>query len=70
MNDARKRSPHDFVFKQELGHGSYSTVYKAVDRTNANRVYAIKVCSKQHIIKEKGQVRYDRKEYAELAYKG
>lgn len=57
MNDARKRSPHDFVFKQELGHGSYSTVYKAVDRTNANRVYAIKVCSKQHIIKEK-KVKY------------
>lgn len=53
----RKRSPHDFVFKQELGHGSYSTVYKAIDKTDAGRVYAIKVCSKQHIIKE-GKVKY------------
>lgn len=57
MTDVRRRSPHDFVFKQELGHGSYSTVYKAVDRTNVNRVYAIKVCSKQHIIKE-NRVKY------------
>lgn len=53
----RKRSPQDFVFKQELGHGSYSTVFKAIDRTDAGRVYAIKVCSKQHIIKE-GKVKY------------
>lgn len=54
---SRKRSPHDFIFKQELGHGSYSTVYKAIDKTNAGRVYAIKVCSKAHIIKE-GKVKY------------
>lgn len=57
MSDVRKRSPHDFVFKQELGHGSYSTVFKAIDKTNSNRVYAIKVCSKQHIIQEK-RVKY------------
>lgn len=54
---SRKRSPHDFIFKQELGHGSYSTVYKAIDKTNVGRVYAIKVCSKAHIIKE-GKVKY------------
>ncbi|QLL30799.1 hypothetical protein HG536_0A06140 [Torulaspora globosa] len=52
-----KRSPQDFVFKQELGRGSYSTVFKAIDRSDAGRVYAIKVCSKQHIIKE-GKVKY------------
>lgn len=52
-----KRSPQDFVFKQELGRGSYSTVFKAIDRTDSGRVYAIKVCSKQHIIKE-GKVKY------------
>ncbi|QLQ78362.1 hypothetical protein HG537_0A06090 [Torulaspora globosa] len=52
-----KRSPQDFVFKQELGRGSYSTVFKAIDRSDSGRVYAIKVCSKQHIIRE-GKVKY------------
>ncbi|CCD26276.1 protein kinase PKH3 NDAI_0H01020 [Naumovozyma dairenensis CBS 421] len=54
---SRKRSPHDFIFKEELGHGSYSTVYKAVDKRNIKKVYAIKVCSKAHIIKE-SKVKY------------
>ena len=53
----RKRTAADFVFKEELGHGSYSTVYKAVDRRDPKRVYAIKVCSKAHIIRE-GKVKY------------
>ncbi|QLG72848.1 hypothetical protein HG535_0D05570 [Zygotorulaspora mrakii] len=56
-NLTRKRSPHDFVFKQELGHGSYSTVYKVFDKHSVNHVYAIKVCSKAHIIKE-NKVKY------------
>lgn len=52
-----KRSPHDFVFKQELGNGSYSRVYKAVDKGEPQRVYAVKVCSKRHIINE-NKVKY------------
>ncbi|KAG0666417.1 hypothetical protein C6P45_000233 [Maudiozyma exigua] len=53
----RKRSANDFVFKEELGHGSYSTVYKAIDRHDPNKIYAIKVCSKDHIIRE-AKVKY------------
>ncbi|GAV52998.1 hypothetical protein ZYGR_0AI02800 [Zygosaccharomyces rouxii] len=52
MSSRIKRSPHDFVFKEELGNGSYSRVYKAVDRSEPQRVYAVKVCSKRHIIQE------------------
>lgn len=54
---SRKRSPHDFIFKEELGHGSYSTVFKALDKKSPNKIYAIKVCSKKHIIKE-AKVKY------------
>ncbi|EJS42169.1 pkh3p [Saccharomyces arboricola H-6] len=54
---SRKRSPHDFIFKEELGHGSYSTVFKALDKKSPNKTYAIKVCSKKHIINE-AKVKY------------
>lgn len=54
---SRKRTASDFIFKEELGHGSYSTVYKAIDRRSPKRVYAIKVCSKAHIIRE-SKVKY------------
>lgn len=54
---SRKRSPHDFIFKEELGHSSYSTVFKALDKKSPNKTYAIKVCSKKHIIKE-AKVKY------------
>ncbi|CAI4059377.1 hypothetical protein SKDZ_04G6590 [Saccharomyces kudriavzevii ZP591] len=54
---SRKRSPHDFIFKEELGHGSYSTVFKALDKKCPNKIYAIKVCSKKHIIQE-AKVKY------------
>lgn len=59
---SRKRSPHDFIFKEQLGHGSYSTVYKALDKARNNsglpqHFYAIKVCSKKHIIRE-NKVKY------------
>lgn len=53
---SRKRSPHDFFFKEELGHGSYSTVFKAIDKVT-NQLYAIKICSKKHIINE-NKVKY------------
>ncbi|CDO94256.1 unnamed protein product [Kluyveromyces dobzhanskii CBS 2104] len=52
----RKRTPQDFSFKERLGHGSYSTVYKAVDRSTG-QLFAIKVCSKKHIISE-NKVKY------------
>lgn len=60
LNDpmtSRKCSARDFIFKEELGHGSYSTVYKAYDKRNIKRIFAIKVCSKAHIIKEE-KVKY------------
>lgn len=60
LNDpmtSRKCSARDFIFKEELGHGSYSTVYKAYDKRNIKRIFAVKVCSKAHIIKE-GKVKY------------
>lgn len=53
---SRKRTPQDFSFKERLGHGSYSTVYKAVDRSTG-QLFAIKVCSKKHIISE-NKVKY------------
>lgn len=54
---SRKRCPNDFIFKEELGHGSYSTVYKAYDKRNDKKIYAIKICSKAHIIRE-AKVKY------------
>ncbi|SCV05625.1 LANO_0H11606g1_1 [Lachancea nothofagi CBS 11611] len=52
-----KRTPGDYVFLEQLGQGSYSTVFRAVERTNGGRNYAIKVCGKKHIIREK-KVKY------------
>lgn len=48
----RKRSVQDFQFGSRIGEGSYSTVYKAVD-IQSKKIYAIKVLSKKHIVKEK-----------------
>lgn len=53
---SRKRTPSDFIFEGELGHGSYSTVVKAIDK-RTKKVYAIKICSKAHIIRER-KVKY------------
>lgn len=53
---SRKRSAQDFIFKEELGHGSYSRVYKAIEKSSG-QLFAIKVCSKKHIISEK-KVKY------------
>ncbi|XP_033211588.1 3-phosphoinositide-dependent protein kinase 1 isoform X2 [Belonocnema kinseyi] len=47
-----KRSATDFIFGKVIGEGSFSTVYIAKD-IHTNREYAIKVCEKRHIIKEK-----------------
>ncbi|XP_055689790.1 3-phosphoinositide-dependent protein kinase 1 isoform X1 [Lutzomyia longipalpis] len=47
-----KRSATDFRFGKTIGEGSFSTVYLAKD-IHTRREYAIKVCDKQHIIREK-----------------
>ncbi|SCU88631.1 LAFA_0E13740g1_1 [Lachancea sp. 'fantastica'] len=52
-----KRTPEDYVFLETLGQGSYSTVFRALERNNSTKNYAVKVCSKRHIIQEK-KVKY------------
>ncbi|KAI1708489.1 protein kinase domain-containing protein [Ditylenchus destructor] len=46
----RKRS--DFLFLEELGEGSFSTVHLATEKSSS-RKFAVKVCYKQQIIREK-----------------
>lgn len=47
-----KRNPKDFIFGKVIGEGSFSTVYLAKD-IHTSKEYAIKVCEKRHILKEK-----------------
>lgn len=58
-NNMKTMSPQDFVFLNKIGSGSYSEVYKAkyktaIDDYNNKRqhFFAIKICSKEHIIRE------------------
>lgn len=58
-NNIKTMSPQDFLFMNKIGSGSYSEVYKAkyktaIDDYNNNRqhFFAIKICSKDHIIRE------------------
>lgn len=52
----KKKTVEDFSIGDEIGQGSYSTVYLANEKSNG-KVYAIKVLDKKHIIKEK-KVKY------------
>ncbi|KAF4518314.1 hypothetical protein B566_EDAN009102 [Ephemera danica] len=47
-----KRTPKDFIFGKVIGEGSFSMVYLAKD-IHSHKEYAIKVCVKRHIIREK-----------------
>ncbi|CAL1278763.1 unnamed protein product [Larinioides sclopetarius] len=49
-----KKSAKDFRFGKLIGEGSFSMVYLAKD-IHTNREYAIKVCEKRHILREKKQ---------------
>lgn len=49
---ANRKGVEDFQFGSRLGEGSYSQVFKAVE-VQSRKVYAIKVLSKKHIVKEK-----------------
>lgn len=51
-----RRTAQDFKFLGELGEGSYSTVMLAKD-IHTERLYAVKVLEKRHIVKEK-KVKY------------
>jgi len=50
----KKKAETDFLFGRVIGDGSFSTVYLARDRKSLKEV-AIKVCSKEQIIREKKQ---------------
>ncbi|XP_059172685.1 3-phosphoinositide-dependent protein kinase 1-like [Physella acuta] len=47
-----KKTPNDFIFGKVIGEGSYSTVYLAKE-VSTQREYAIKVCDKKHLIRER-----------------
>ncbi|EFX72775.1 putative PDK-1 [Daphnia pulex] len=49
-----KKGPNDFIFGRVLGDGSFSTVYLAKD-IQTGKEFAIKVCEKRHIMREKKQ---------------
>lgn len=49
-----KMCANDFIFGKLIGEGSFSMVYLAKE-IRTNKEYAIKVCYKQHIIREKKQ---------------
>ncbi|XP_014663195.1 PREDICTED: 3-phosphoinositide-dependent protein kinase 1-like isoform X3 [Priapulus caudatus] len=47
-----KKKAEDYIFGKIIGEGSFSTVFLAKD-IQTQKEYAIKVCEKQHIIREK-----------------
>ncbi|CRL04421.1 CLUMA_CG017507, isoform A [Clunio marinus] len=53
-NTRSRKSPEDFQFGRVIGEGSFSTVYLAKE-VESGKEFAIKVCDKDHIIREKKQ---------------
>ncbi|XP_077290138.1 phosphoinositide-dependent kinase 1 isoform X3 [Arctopsyche grandis] len=51
-NLSSKRTAKDFIFGKVIGEGCFSTVYLA-KYIHSGKEYAIKVCDKSHIIREK-----------------
>lgn len=49
--EGAKKSMKDYQLGNTIGEGSYSTVYSAMD-VKTRKLYAIKVLSKRHIVKE------------------
>uniref|UniRef100_A0A146KQF9 3-phosphoinositide-dependent protein kinase 1 n=2 Tax=Lygus hesperus TaxID=30085 RepID=A0A146KQF9_LYGHE len=47
-----RRTTNDFIFGKVIGEGSFSTVYLTKD-IHSSKEYAIKVCDKRHIIRER-----------------
>lgn len=48
-----KPSPQDYVFLELIGEGSFSSVFKAAHVNDRRRFFAIKICLKRQIKKEK-----------------
>lgn len=49
-----KRCVNDFIFGKQIGEGSFSTVYLAKD-IHTSKEWAVKVCEKRQIIRERKQ---------------
>ena len=49
----QRKKEEDFYFGRIIGEGSFSTVYLCKEVSNSNKEYAIKVCNKKLIMKEK-----------------
>lgn len=49
-----KRCPADFIFGKQIGEGSFSVVYLAKD-IHTHKEWAVKVCEKRQIIRERKQ---------------
>ena len=52
--ERRKQTPEDYLFGRLIGEGSFSSVFLARE-VSTRREFAIKVCDKSHIIREKKQ---------------
>ncbi|XP_055635623.1 3-phosphoinositide-dependent protein kinase 1 isoform X2 [Toxorhynchites rutilus septentrionalis] len=53
-NYCARRNANDFIFGKLIGEGSFSVVYLAKD-IHTSKEYAVKVCEKQLIVREKKQ---------------
>ncbi|XGW13972.1 hypothetical protein V3C99_000335 [Haemonchus contortus] len=52
-SNTRMKCMADYEVKREIGEGSFSVVYWAIEKSDAHRDVAIKMCIKKQILKEK-----------------